>query len=123
MASPTCIFVIIGYNHSLITEDCVKSFLRHVPGISLWLYDNASTPTLKPIAEKFGLPYLYSHTNLGFSGGANRAIHWVLEDATASVVCLVNNDILISSNFAPALNSELSAFVANEDLAAMTPLL
>jgi GT2 family glycosyltransferase len=123
MPSPNCVFVIIGYNNSLITQDCVESFLRHVPGVSLWLYDNASTPTLKPMAEKFGLPYLYSDTNLGFSGGANRAIQWVLDDATVAVVCIVNNDILLSNHFAMTLNAELSAFIADEHLAAMTPLL
>src|SRR5258708_21715166 len=114
-----CIFVIIGYNNARITQDCIESFRDNLPGAALWVYDNASAPCLNPIAEQFGLPYLYSPTNLGFAGGANRAIAWILEEANPSVLCLVNNDILVSDRVSLSLPLELSAFAKDEALAAM----
>src|SRR5258708_6013513 len=118
-----CIFVIIGYNNARITQDCIESFRDNLPGAALWLYDNASAPCLKPIAEQFGLPYLYSPTNLGFAGGANRAITWILDEVNPAALCLVNNDILLSDRIGLSFQSELSAFLEDGRVAAMTPVL
>src|SRR5437899_35135 len=123
MRSIDCVFVIIGYNNCPMTRDCIESFLQHMRGIALWLYDNASAPALNELADHFHLPYFYSDKNLGFAGGANRAIEWILEQADARAVCIVNNDILISNDFGKCLQPELAGFLQDAHLAAMTPLL
>jgi GT2 family glycosyltransferase len=118
-----CVFLVIGYNNVTMTETCIASFRTADERLSVWLYDNASDPELRGIAEKFGIPYLRSRTNLGFSGGANRAIDWAMRHSTARVICVVNNDIVASDKFVEALEVELAHFGEESRTAAMTPLL
>ena len=122
-ARADCIFVVIGYNNLRLTRACIESFRSAAPWLRVWLYDNASDPELGPIAEMLNVPYFRSTTNLGFAGGANRAIDWVLNSAETPAICLVNNDIVVSDEFARPLAAELERFVEDRRLAAMTPLL
>jgi GT2 family glycosyltransferase len=118
-----CVFVVIGYNNLRLTEACLASFRRVAPEAAVWLYDNASVPELQPVADKYQAPYFRSSTNLGFAGGANRAIGWVLAEANPGVVCVVNNDVVVSEHFAQPLDPQLRLFLQDPRLAAMTPLL
>lgn len=123
MQETGCVFVIIGFQNPRMTAECVESCHRHSPNASVWLYDNASSPPLRPVAEQFGIPYLYSPENLGFAGGANRAIEWILADSDARAICLLNNDVLVPPGFDASLGKEIPAFLQNTHMAAMAPLL
>lgn len=118
-----CVFVVIGYNNPQLTEACIGSFRDAGHRIPVWLYDNASSPELRQVATKFGVPYYRSATNLGFAGGANLAIDWVLNAEDPAALCLVNNDVVVPRGFAQALKPELERFLEDAHLAAMTPLL
>ena len=66
--------------------------------------------SLQPVAEKVRAPYLRSETNLGFAGGANLAIDWVIGAEHPRAVCIVNNDVIVPDHSARPLSTELLTF-------------
>jgi len=86
--------VILNWNQASATLRAAEALLAWSrPPAGVWIVDNASTDGSRALvpARCPAARYLYGETNLGFAGGANRALRRILE-TPAEAVLLLNND-------------------------------
>ncbi|HLP62514.1 MAG TPA: glycosyltransferase, partial [Candidatus Deferrimicrobium sp.] len=91
---PKNAIVVLHYNKIRLTTDCVRSILAagYPPG-QIFCFDNGSKPEI--FAElKQTFPQCSHHRceqNYGYSGGFNRALDWVFNLGTSSVLFCTND--------------------------------
>lgn len=102
--------ILVNFNTFSDTKECVESLnqaSRQVTDFDIVVVDNASTKVDHEI-EKFlknTTIYLPLQENLGFSGGNNIGIQYVLEH-NYDYVLLLNNDTLVEKDFIDQLVSK-----------------
>ncbi|MCJ7826178.1 glycosyltransferase family 2 protein [Patescibacteria group bacterium] len=109
MKTPSIYAIIANWNGKTDTLECLSS-LRVVrekqPSLSVVVVDNGSTDgSVEEITKKF--PWVHCvevGMNLGFSGGNNRGITYVLKQ-NAEYVWLLNNDTVVDKNVLSAISS------------------
>ena len=112
--------VIVNYNVGSLLEDCVKSWLKSVPGAPLVIVDNASTDgSLDFISSLPGsntVSVINNPRNVGFSVAANQGFRSV----TSDLVLLLNPDCLLTPE---AIANMVAVFEGKPRIGVVGPLL
>lgn len=91
--------VILSYNHSQLTTECVESALNKAPHLSIYLIHNGTEEKQRDLLyKKFTSPQIHHlelPVNKGFSGGANFGLATVLKNH--SWVLFLTNDTLLKN--------------------------
>jgi GT2 family glycosyltransferase len=104
MATPTASVVVVSYNGAHLLPRCLDALRTQKPpdgGMEIVVVDNASTDgTAGLLAARYPeIRLVEAGQNTGFSGGVALG----LEQTTAPLVVLVNNDAVAASGFLSAL--------------------
>lgn len=96
------LIVIINYNSSIHTIECVESLTKQtLKEFDIFIIDNNSRKEdviqLQNIGSDKAIVYL-SEENLGFAGGNNIGINYAMENNYSGVL-LLNNDTVVPENF------------------------
>ena len=111
MSSPQVSVILINYNSSGFTQDCVASIVAMTQGVSyeIIVVDNNSAPTdfesLKSISKRHPITLVRSRINLGFSGGNMLGVQFASPDVL--YYYFLNNDCVLKTDVC----SQLSAFM------------
>lgn len=114
--------ILVNYNNYQDTIDCVNSLLStNYKNIEIIVVDNLSTndslPILKSEFENIkSIHLIMSNQNLGFSGGNNLGIKYVLEKCT-DYVLLLNNDTVVEKDF---LDKVIQYYEKHNEIGIMT---
>jgi len=101
--------VILNWNNSDDTLDCLRSIAEWQPQPAIWIVDNASQDSGVPIARAFpGVQLIQSPTNRGFAGGNNLALSQAIQAGCACVL-LLNNDARLAQSDLERLMSVLES--------------
>jgi len=94
---PKVFIIVLNWNNWPDTLECLESLKNNdYPNYQVVIIDNGSKEKLKIKNEK--LKIIYNKENLGFAGGNNVGIKYVLEKG-ADYVLLLNNDTIVSQDF------------------------
>lgn len=98
---PFVSIILINYNGSKDTIECVESLLRiNYTNFMIFILDNGSSTKLEAkYFEDSRVFVVRSEKNLGFSGGNNYSIEYVKEKYQPDYYCLLNNDTIVDENF------------------------
>ncbi len=97
MGVPSVFAVVLSYNGSADTVECLQSLIdQDCPGLSVLVVDNASTDGAPGVirARFPQIELLTLDRNRGWAGGNNLGIGVAL-DRGADVICLLNNDLVL----------------------------
>lgn len=135
--------IIINYNTKVITYNCLKSVVTSLElhnslvktskstserplEVEIIVLDNNSTDGSKRMLEKFQtllqndehifLHLIFSHENLGFGAGNNRAV----ESAIGETILLLNSDIVVIGDAIPKLYKQFIQKPQRFDIAGAT---
>lgn len=114
MMSARYSFVILHYNATDDTIECVDSVRKYMAGkdYHIVLVDNASPNGSGPLLrEKYGndndITLILSDKNLGFSGGNNIGFAYAKQHLSPDFIVMLNNDtLLLQADFAELIESE-----------------
>lgn len=111
--------IILNYNRSDLTANCIACFKRLSLDYSIFLIDNASTgDDVSILKSKFpDIHLIQSEVNLGFAGGNNLGIDCALKSGFEYIL-LLNNDTIFEQDFIFPLVNELED---DRSLAAIQP--
>ena len=101
MKKPLVYIIILNWNGYKDTIECVDSIKKsNYKNYKIVLVDNAShDDSVSILQSKFpDIKLLVNKENLGFAGGCNKGIHYVLQQK-ADYFLLLNNDTLVDPNF------------------------
>lgn len=98
--------VIVNYNGSSDTKECLDSLRNMTTPVGVIVVDNASSEDdycqLKKISTDCML--IRSDSNLGFAGGNNIAIRYMVDLYNIETIMLLNNDTVVEPNIIKELN-------------------
>lgn len=100
MKYPKVFIIILNYNGKDILLDCLDSVYKlKYPNLEVVVVDNNSSDgSFLSARQRFSrFHFIKNSKNLGFAGGNNVAIRWVLEKM-ADYIFLLNNDALIEKD-------------------------
>jgi len=87
--------VIPIYNQHEMTQECIDALRLNTQDYELILIDNGSTPPIpKPYAGFVDVTLIRNEVNLGFPAAVNQGIR----EAKGDVICLLNNDVIVTPN-------------------------
>ncbi len=122
-----CDIILLSWNKLHFIKPCVESIYKHTTlPIRLLIVDNGSEAETKSYLksleqgnvpsknENISLEIIFNSDNKGFVGGMNQGMKW----STAPVVCLLNNDTLVTPNW---LELCLKAFEQNPQIGVLNP--
>ncbi len=97
---PLVFAVVLNYNGFSDSKDCVESLLNSSIKLRIIVVDNNSNDdSFKKLRYLFkDIDFISSKINLGYAGGMNLGIKYSLNN-NADYIILVNQDVLVSSNF------------------------
>ncbi len=111
--------LILNYNSSKETIDCVNSILDNVKykNFKLLILDNKSTDKSNEILSQYcigvskeknkEIQFILNGTNYGYAHGNNKGIKIALQD-DAEFVCIVNPDVIVKEDFLSKLVYQLN---------------
>lgn len=111
ITSPLVAIVVLNWNGKEDTLECLASVGQlDYPNYEVIVVDNGSTDdSVDAISKQYpDITLLQTGANLGYAGGNNVGIRWVLQH-DADYVLILNNDTIVSTNL-------LSAFMNAEKL-------
>lgn len=127
-AEPAFGVVILNWNNAPDTIECLDALLSVEDGPSqIVVVDNGSEdgsaelieawrakrPAHSPQAQSGNVHLIRAGRNLGFAGGTNVGIDWILSNTTASHVILLNNDATVSPSFFTDLRDSLRGIITD----------
>jgi len=104
--------IIPVFNQHEITLECLEAIKKNTKGYEIILVDNGSTPPFfkvnDDIIEIDGVDYkaIRNETNLGFPVAVNQGI----KAARGEVIVLLNNDVIVTKNWAELLLEHLYSY-------------
>jgi len=100
---PTVSIILVNWNGLVHTTECLESLKRITyPNYKVIVVDNASQgDDVAILNSKYGnyITLLKSTENLGFGGGNNIGIRYVLKERKDDYVLLLNNDTVVKPDF------------------------
>lgn len=103
--------LLVNWNGKEVTLECLDSLAQlSYPRFTVVVVDNASTDgSVQAIRERHpNVVVLEQQTNLRFAGGNNAGIRYALERGT-DMICLLNNDTTVDSEFLAPLVTRLQS--------------
>lgn len=91
--------IIPVWNQLSITEDCIESIKANTEDYEIIIVDNGSDPPFKD-------PTIRNAYNLGFPVAVNQGI----KKAKGDIICLLNNDVIVTPGWADKLASHLNKY-------------
>ena len=104
MRYPKLFIILLNWNGKKDTLECLASLMAiESPKFQLLIVDNGSQDdSVTEIRKEYpNIPILETHENLGFAGGNNVGIEWVLSKG-AEWILLLNNDTVVDPHFLEA---------------------
>lgn len=95
--------IIPAYNQHELTEQCIASVCRHTKDMEIVLVDNGSTPRYSETGADITIR---NEENLGFPKAVNQGI----EAANGEIIVLLNNDVIVTRDWAKRLVDHLRQF-------------
>lgn len=117
---PSVAIIIVNWNGYALTHACLNSLSQvSYPNFKVILVDNGSVDdSVQKLKPQFpNTEFIESKTNLGFTGGNNLGMEWVL-DRPFDHLLLLNNDTLVEPDFLEPLANFLKK---NKGYAAVQP--
>jgi GT2 family glycosyltransferase len=113
--------VVLNYNKTLLTEQCINSCLTLKSKHEIILVDNCSTDkSYRQIkVDNPEVVLLENQENLGYAGGNNVGIRYALEH-DADYILVLNNDTIVPSNLLEVLKSEIEK---DKTIGAISPVI
>lgn len=109
---------VVTWNGGRHVAPCLESLLAQTCSPDVLVLDNASTDDTVDIARALGgratsrarrLDVIVQPVNLGYTRGANAALHALLADATYDLVCLVNQDATLAADWVDTMRACFAA--------------
>ena len=124
MTIPLVAIVILNWKQCRLTLDCLNSISTMdypIERLQTIVVDNNSMDdSVQTVRDMYpGVTIIENTENLGYAGGNNVGIRYALERG-ADYICILNNDVLVSSNLLQAL---ITPFEQASDVAVATPLI
>ena len=93
-------FVLVNYNGSSDTRECVESIQKMEAEAGVIIVDNASEKSDRESLKQIPYPQklIYSKENLGFAGGNNLGIRYAIKQNIENII-LLNNDTVVTKDF------------------------
>lgn len=117
---PLVSIILVNYNGYSDTVDCISSLLNiDYDNYKIYVVDNGSTVKADPEQLRYisnNSNYIWSDSNLGFSGGNNLGIDYAMKDHP-DFFLLLNNDTEVEPDF---LNKLVNAASEIEDVGIVT---
>lgn len=88
------------------TRECVLAIERHTPHCEIVLVDNGSSPPAADVIPAITGRHLRNEVNLGFPVAVNQGVRAALGD----VICLLNNDCIVTPGWSERLMQLLDEF-------------
>ena len=99
--------IIPVYNQHDMTDECILSVLENTKDYELVIIDNGSEPAIKkPYAGHHDVTLIRNEKNLGFPVSVNQGIR----ASKGDVICLLNNDVIVTPGWAERLIKWLDHF-------------
>jgi hypothetical protein len=121
MSEPRVFIILVNWNGKAVTLDCLDSLATiSYKSFRIVVVDNASTDgSVQAIRERHGddVIVLEQRENLRFAGGNNIGIKYALEQG-AKMLCLLNNDTTVDSEF---LSHLVNRIEANDKIGMVAP--
>jgi GT2 family glycosyltransferase len=102
---PKVSILILNWNNYSDTEKCIESILKieYVGFLEIVCIDNGSTDdSFVKLREKFRnlreILFIHNKINLGYGGGINAGISYVIKKHSVDFVWILNNDIVVDRN-------------------------
>lgn len=123
-----CDLVLLTWNHLEVTQRCLKSIFQYTDIPSrLLIVDNGSDQpgaaeylkTIKPERAVREVVCLRNEADYGFAKGMNRGLGYVLEHQPANYICVISNDVVMTSGWLTEL-TRIAA--ARPDIGFVNPL-
>jgi GT2 family glycosyltransferase len=95
--------IIPAYNQHELTDQCIAAVCRHTQEMEIILVDNGSTPRYSDTGADMTIR---NEKNLGFPAAVNHGI----EAAKGDIVILLNNDVIVTRDWAKRLVDHLRQF-------------
>jgi len=96
--------VLVNWNNAYDTISCIKSLKKiNYPNYEIIVVDNSSTDdSTKELANVNNINLILNDSNLGFAGGNNVGIKYILK-GDSDFVLLLNNDTVVEKSFLTVL--------------------
>lgn len=102
--------IILNYNNSRDTLECLSSLQRSSGDLILVVVDNASSQLdIERIRARPEVVLLQNTENLGFGRGNNVGLKWAMENCDAKYLFIINNDATVNTDTI----ARLEAFLDN----------
>lgn len=117
-------FVILHYQLSELTMNCVESVLKYVPNAFILIVDNCSPNRsgallAKKYKDNSNVCCLLLNENMGFAKGNNEGYAYLKRLKNFDYICCINNDtLLVQPDFASVIRNEYK----KSHFAVMAPL-
>jgi len=101
--------IIPVYNQYEMTCECLKAIRDNTENYEIILIDNGSSPALSFLSDFDWKPYdkiIRNEENLGFPAAINQGI----KEATGDIICLLNNDVMVTPDWAAHLINKLDKY-------------
>ena len=99
--------IILVFNQHEFTHECIQSVLENTTDFELVIIDNGSEPPFVPQFTGFvPCQVIRNETNTGYPIAVNRGI----KAATGDVICLLNNDVIVTPGWATRLMDYLDEY-------------
>jgi glycosyltransferase involved in cell wall biosynthesis len=96
--------VIPVFNQFEWTETCLTALKEETKDYEVILVDNGSTDETKSLGEEFGMRIIRNNENLGFP----RAVNQALKKIDSGLICLLNNDVIVTPGWSERLKEVLN---------------
>ncbi|MGL1887008.1 MAG: glycosyltransferase family 2 protein [Reichenbachiella sp.] len=100
--SPLIDILILNWNGYQLTKDCISSLKKiSYSNYRIVLVDNGSIDgSVEKLTSEFDdLVIIENETNLGYAGGNNIGIDWIIKDQKSEFTLVLNNDTTVSKDF------------------------
>lgn len=121
MMSDVTFVIVLNYNNTKLTKQCIETCLVMVGNNTIVLVDNNSKDkSFREIKNQHQQIILIENAkNLGYAGGNNVGIKYALEHG-AEYVLILNNDTIVPPDLVAVLSEELKK---DDKIAAISPLI
>lgn len=110
--------VILTYNNSHLTKNCINSIRKHTNKGSyeiIVIDNNSKDDTVEYLKAQNDLICIFNEENKGFAGGCNQGI----DISTGDNILLLNNDVIVTPNW---LDNMVTALYSDDSIGAVGPI-